>query len=89
MGQFNVSLLGVLICFLLFEFRLNYCNKKYNLGTSVRSKIKKIETAMINTLQWAARKNLIQMSLIAIVTVILGFQGTYIIIQNKWHRGRR
>jgi hypothetical protein len=62
MGQFNVSLLSVLICFLLFEFRLNYCNKKYNLGTSVRSKIKKIETAMINTLQLAARKNLIQMS---------------------------
>jgi hypothetical protein len=36
--------------------------------------------AMINTLQLAARKNLIQMSsdaLIAIVTVISDFQGTY------------
>jgi hypothetical protein len=30
---------------------------------SVRSKIKKIEMAMINTLQLAARKNLIEMSL--------------------------
>jgi hypothetical protein len=29
----------------------------------MRSKIKKIEMAMINTLQLAARKNLIQMSL--------------------------
>jgi hypothetical protein len=33
--------------------------------------------AMINTLQLAARKNLIQMSLITIVTVIPGFQSTY------------
>jgi hypothetical protein len=38
---------------------------------------KKIETTMINTLQLAARKNLIQMSLITIVTVIRNFQGTY------------
>jgi hypothetical protein len=40
---------------------------------------KKIETAMINTLQLAARKNLIQMSsdVITIITVILDFQGTY------------
>jgi hypothetical protein len=30
---------------------------------TVQSKIKKIEMAMINTLQLAARKNLIQMSL--------------------------
>jgi mRNA-degrading endonuclease YafQ of YafQ-DinJ toxin-antitoxin module len=30
---------------------------------TVRSKIKKIEIAMINTLQLAARKNLIEMSL--------------------------
>jgi hypothetical protein len=47
-----------------------------NINT-VRSKIKKIEMAMINTLQLAARKNLIQMSLITIVTVIPDFQGTY------------
>jgi hypothetical protein len=33
--------------------------------------------AMINTLQLAARKNLIQMSLITIVTVIWDFQGIY------------
>jgi hypothetical protein len=33
------------------------------LRNTVRSKIKKIEMAMINTLQLAARKNLIQMSL--------------------------
>jgi hypothetical protein len=32
-------------------------------NSTVRSKIKKIEIAMINTLQLAARKNLIQMSL--------------------------
>jgi hypothetical protein len=34
---------------------------------------------MINTLQLAARKNLIQMSsdVITIITVILDFQGTY------------
>jgi hypothetical protein len=32
-------------------------------GSTVRSKIKKIEIAMINTLQLAARKNVIQMSL--------------------------
>jgi hypothetical protein len=32
--------------------------------------------AMINTLQWAALKNLIQMSSITIVTVIPDFQGT-------------
>jgi hypothetical protein len=40
---------------------------------------KKIETAMINTLQLAARKNLIQMlsDVITIITVILDFQGTY------------
>jgi hypothetical protein len=31
--------------------------------STMRSKIKKIEMAMINTLQLAARKNLIQMSL--------------------------
>jgi hypothetical protein len=43
---------------------------------TVRSKMKKIETAMINTLQLAAPKNLIQMSsdvLITIVTVIPDF----------------
>jgi hypothetical protein len=33
--------------------------------------------AMINTLQLAARKNFIQMSLITIVTVIPDFQGTH------------
>jgi hypothetical protein len=36
---------------------------KMSLLSTVRSKIKKIEMAMINTLQLAARKNLIQMSL--------------------------
>jgi hypothetical protein len=34
-----------------------------NTVNTVRSKIKKNEIAMINTLQLAARKNLIQMSL--------------------------
>jgi hypothetical protein len=34
---------------------------------TVRSKIKKIEIAMINTLQLTARKNLIQMSLLIII----------------------
>jgi hypothetical protein len=33
---------------------------------------------MINTLQLAARKNLIQMSLITIVTVIWDFQGIHL-----------
>jgi hypothetical protein len=33
--------------------------------------------ALINTLQWAARKHLIQMSLITVVTVIPDCQGTY------------
>jgi hypothetical protein len=33
------------------------------MDTTVRTKIKKIEIAMINTLQLAARNNLIQMSL--------------------------
>jgi hypothetical protein len=43
----------------------------------MRSKIKKIEMAMIITLQLAARKNLIQMSSdVTIVTVIPDFQGT-------------
>jgi hypothetical protein len=42
---------------------------------TVRSKIKKIERAVINTLQLATRKNLIQMSLdvITIVTVIINY----------------
>jgi hypothetical protein len=38
-------------------------NGKWMEFSNVRSKIKKIEIAMINTLQLAARKNLIQMSL--------------------------
>jgi hypothetical protein len=37
--------------------------KTHLIISTVRSKIKKIEIAMINTLQLAARKNLIQMSL--------------------------
>jgi hypothetical protein len=42
-------------------------------NNTVRSKIKKIERAVINTLQLATRKNLIQMSsnVITIVTVII------------------
>jgi hypothetical protein len=42
---------------------------------TVRSKIKKIEIAVINTFQLAARKNLIQMSsdVITTVTVIINY----------------
>jgi hypothetical protein len=57
------------------KVKLEMLDNSCGIGT-VRSKIKKIETPMINTLQLAARKNLIQMSLITIVTVIPDFQGT-------------
>jgi hypothetical protein len=45
------------------------------ISSTVQSKIKKIETAVINTLQLATRKNLIQMSsdVITKVTVIINY----------------
>jgi hypothetical protein len=42
----------------------------FNFNTTVRSKIKKIEMAMINTLQLTARKNLIQMSLLITMVIV-------------------